>query len=198
MPSLLNRSGHAQRFRQPEPLAPVTPAQVTSLSVAMKYAVALVTVSTAALLLLVAYTLVQEVQLRGLATHKEASFAAFNFKEEAIVSVKNQVTQLRLAMETERTKTKELEKRRGELERSKKEAEEKLQTCNSEKARIGGEGGVSRISCPTLDSLSALIDRSSVFLIRKVMGRRRLKLKQPSMSSKVRQERMIYSCCWSR
>lgn len=104
----------------------------------MKYAAALLTVSTAALLLLIAYTLVHEVQLRRVATHKTESLAAFNFKEEAIVSVKNQVSQLRSAMETERTKTKELEKRRGELENSKKEAEEKLRTCNSEKARIGG------------------------------------------------------------
>lgn len=141
MPSLLNRSGgHAQRVRQPEPLAPVTPGQVTLLSVAMKSALALVALSTTALVLLIAYGVVQEVHLKQLTKHKATGAVALDFKEETILSVKNQVKQLRLMMETERTKTKELENRRGAFENSKKEAEEKLQTCNSEKARRGGGG----------------------------------------------------------
>lgn len=136
LPSLLSRSrGHAPRVRQLKPLVPVTPGQVNLLSVAMKYAVALVAVSTATLVLLTAYGVVQEVQLKRLATHKAATVEAVEVKEETILSTKKQVTQMRLAMETTRTKTKELEKRRGEIENSKKEAEEKLQTCNSEKAR---------------------------------------------------------------
>ncbi|TWW79215.1 hypothetical protein D4764_10G0002450 [Takifugu flavidus] len=105
----------------------------------MKYAVALVAVSTAALVMLTAYAVVQEVRLKHLITRKAASAEALDVKEETIVSEKKQVTQLRLAMETERTKTKELEKRRGDIENSKKEAEEKLKTCNSDKARGVGE-----------------------------------------------------------
>ncbi|XP_011603930.1 ankycorbin [Takifugu rubripes] len=103
----------------------------------MKYAVALVAVSTAALVMLTAYAVVQEVRLKHLITHKAASAEALDVKEETIVSEKKQVTQLRLAMETERTKTKELEKRRGDIENSKKEAEEKLKTCNSDKESNG-------------------------------------------------------------
>lgn len=108
----------------------------------MKYAVALAAVSTAALVLLITLGMVQEVQLRHLLTRKAQSVEALDVKEEEILSTKKQVTQLRLAMETERTKTKELEKRWREIENSKKEAEEKLQTCNSEKARGVGVGGV--------------------------------------------------------
>ncbi|XP_056901274.1 ankycorbin-like [Takifugu flavidus] len=103
----------------------------------MKYAVALVAVSTAALVMLTAYAVVQEVRLKHLITRKAASAEALDVKEETIVSEKKQVTQLRLAMETERTKTKELEKRRGDIENSKKEAEEKLKTCNSDKESNG-------------------------------------------------------------
>lgn len=108
------------------------------LSVAMKYTAALAAVSAAGLVVLVVYGVVQEVHLKHLTTRTAASAEAVDVKEETIVSVKNQVTQLRLAVEIERTKAKELEKRREEIENSKKEAEGKLQTCNSEKARGRG------------------------------------------------------------
>lgn len=73
-----------------------------------------------------------------LTTRTTANAEAAEVKGETIASMKKQVKELRLAVETENTKTKELEKRREEIEKSKKEAEEKMQTCNSEKARGGG------------------------------------------------------------
>lgn len=101
----------------------------------MKYAVALLAVSAVAMALLIVHAVVQEVNLRRLKTRTASSALAVDTKEQSIVGTKNQVAQLRIAMETERTKAKELAKRHEELENAKRESEEKLKTCNSEKAR---------------------------------------------------------------
>lgn len=197
MPGLLTSSGgHAQRVRQLELLAPVTPGQVTLLSVAMKCAAALAVLSAAALILLIACGVVQEVHLKYLRTLAAAKAEAMDVNEKTLASAKSQVRQLGLEVETERTKTKELQKRREEIENSKKEAEGKLQNCNSEKAREG-EGGAGTFTFPGYPVRLWIHCQHSltnaVFLIRKVMGRKSLKPKQPSMISKVSQERMIWS-----
>lgn len=101
----------------------------------MKYAIALLAVSAVALALLIVHGVVQEMHLHRLKTRTANSALAVDNKEQSIVATKNQLAQLRIAMETERTKAKELAKRHEETENSRKESEAKLQACNSEKAR---------------------------------------------------------------
>lgn len=157
--------GHAQDVQQVKTPTPVTPEDATTSldpvcpSAAMKYAIALLAVSGVALTLIVVHGVVQEMKLRQLKTRTADTALAVEAKEQTIVSTKSQVAQLRIAMETERTKAKELAKRHEEVENSKKESEAKLQTCNTEKARLGikrtlllASVHISRTSCPTLGS----------------------------------------------
>lgn len=109
----------------------------------MKYAIALLAVSAVALALLVVHGVVQEVNLHRLKTHTESSALSLDTKEQSIVATKKEVAQLRIAMETERTKAKELAKRQEEIENTKRESEAKLQACNSEKAR----GEIEELCC---------------------------------------------------
>lgn len=101
----------------------------------MKYAVALLAVSAVALALLIVHGVVQEVNLHRLKTRMASGALSVDAKEQTIVATKTQVAQLRIAMETERTKAKELAKRHEEIENAKKESEAKLNACNAEKAR---------------------------------------------------------------
>lgn len=157
--------GHAQDVQPVKSPAPVAPEDIpTSLgpvcpSAAMKYAVALLAVSAVALTLIIVHGVVQEMKLRQLKTRTANTEKAVESKEQIIVSTKSQLAQLRIAMETERTKAKELARRHEEVENSKRESEAKLQTCNSEKARLGNgrplllaSVHISRTSCPTVGS----------------------------------------------
>lgn len=101
----------------------------------MKYAIALLAVSAMAMVLIIVHGVVQEMNLRDLKKRGASSALAVDTKEQTIMSTKNQVAQLRIAMETERTKAKELAKRQEEIDNAKRESEAKLQACNSEKAR---------------------------------------------------------------
>lgn len=101
----------------------------------MKYVIALLAVSAVALALLIVHGVVQEMNLHRLKTRTASSALSVDSKEQTIVATKNQVAQLRIAMETERTKAKELAKRHEEIENAKRESEAKLQACNTEKAR---------------------------------------------------------------
>lgn len=109
----------------------------------MKYAIALLAVSAVALALLIVHGVVQEMNLHRLKTRTAANVLAVDSKEQSIVSIKHQVVQLRIAMETERTKAKELAKRHEEIEKTKRESEAKLQACNSDKAR----GEIKELRC---------------------------------------------------
>lgn len=159
--------GHAQDVEQVKSPTPVTPGDIATSpglvcpSAAMKYAIALLAVSALALVLIIVHGVVQEVKLRELKTRTANTELAVDAQEQTIVSTKNQVAQLRIAMETERTKAKELAKRHEEVEASKRESEAKLQTCNSGKARMGNKRTlllasvhISRTSCPPLGSSS--------------------------------------------
>lgn len=132
--------GHAQRVKQVV-ASGVTPGQVTSslrpVLPAMKGAIALLAVCAVALVLLIVHSVVQEVGLHHLKTHKAATEAALDDKEAFIVATKQEVEQLKISTEAENTKTSELNKRQEEIKNAKKESEEKLKTCNSEKARGG-------------------------------------------------------------
>ncbi|CAG11894.1 unnamed protein product [Tetraodon nigroviridis] len=99
----------------------------------MKYVIALLAVSAVALALLIVHGVVQEMNLHRLKTRTASSALSVDSKEQTIVATKNQVAQLRIAMETERTKAKELAKRHEEIENAKRESEAKLQACNTEK-----------------------------------------------------------------
>lgn len=103
----------------------------------MKCAIALVAVGAVALVLLIVHSVVQEVNLHHLKTHTAAVAAALDDKEKSIVATKQEVKQLKISTEAEKTKTAELIKRHEEIKNAKKESEEKLQTCKSEKARGG-------------------------------------------------------------
>lgn len=101
----------------------------------MKYTIALLAVSAVALVLLVVHGVVQEMKLHQVKTRTASGALSVDSKEQSIMATKNQVAQLRIAMETERTKAKEMAKRHEEVENAKRESEAKLQACKSEKAR---------------------------------------------------------------
>ena len=135
--------GHAQHVQQVKWLPPGTPEQVTAslrpvwLSAAMKYAIGLLAVCALALALLIVHGVVQELNLHRLKTQTASSALAVDTKQQSIVSTKTQVAQLRIEMETERMKAKELAKRHEEIENAKRESEAKIQACNSDKASGG-------------------------------------------------------------
>lgn len=56
-------------------------------------------------------------------------------KEEAIVVMKNQVTEMKVALESANTKLDELKKQKEEIDKSTKESDENLKTCTNLKAR---------------------------------------------------------------
>lgn len=130
--------GHAQHVEQ---VGPLTPDEVAASrrpvgpSAAMKFAIAVLVVSVVVNVLLIAHGVVQEFHLHRLKTGSSNKEVAMDVKEESLVSAKNEVALLKIAMETERTKTKELAKKYEEIENGRRESETKLQSCKSEKAR---------------------------------------------------------------
>lgn len=103
----------------------------------MKYAIGLLAVCALALALLIVHGVVQELNLHRLKTQTASSALAVDTKQQSIVSTKTQVAQLRIEMETERMKAKELAKRHEEIENAKRESEAKIKACNSDKASGG-------------------------------------------------------------
>lgn len=101
----------------------------------MKFAIALFALSLVVLVVMAFHAGLQELNLRKLKTRMAESVEEVERKEEAIVVMKNKVTELKVALESANTKLEELKKQKEELGKSTKEFDEKLLTCTNQKAR---------------------------------------------------------------
>lgn len=101
----------------------------------MKFAIALLGLSAAVMVVMIFQAVAQEMKLRTLKTQMSENTKETETKEKAIVTIKKKVNELKKKMESANTKLEELKKKKGELEQSKKDSETNLQNCKTEKAR---------------------------------------------------------------
>lgn len=101
----------------------------------MKISIALLGLSLVVLAVMIFHAGHQELNLRGLKTLMAENLEEVERKEEAIVVMKNKVTEMKVALESANTKLDGLKKQKEELEKSTKEFDEKLNTCTNQKAR---------------------------------------------------------------
>lgn len=104
-------------------------------SATMKFAIALLGLSAAVMVVMISQAVVQEMKLRKLKTQMSENTKETETKEKAIVTIKKQVNELKKKMESANTMIEELKKKKGELEQSKKDSETNLQNCKTVKAR---------------------------------------------------------------
>lgn len=101
----------------------------------MKFSIALLGLSLVVLVVMVFHAGLQELNLRKLKTLMAENLEEVERKEEAIVVMKNKVTEMKVTLESANTKLDGLKKQKEELEKSTKESDENLKTCTNQKAR---------------------------------------------------------------
>lgn len=101
----------------------------------MKFSIALLGVSVVVMVVMIFQAVLQELNLHNFKTRMEESSAEVERKEEAIVVMKNKVTDLKTSLESANSKLDELKKQKAELDKSTQEFDTNLKTCTDEKAR---------------------------------------------------------------
>lgn len=101
----------------------------------MKFPIALLGVSVVVMVVMISQAVHQEFKLHTLKTRMEESSVEVERKEEAIVGMKNKLTELKTSMDSANSKLDELKKQKAELEKSTQDFGANLKTCTDEKAR---------------------------------------------------------------
>ncbi|KAM9851717.1 uncharacterized protein ACBR49_004871 [Aulostomus maculatus] len=102
----------------------------------MKLAVVLFGLSVAVMGVMIFQTLQQEINMRNLKTRTNDDSIEVKKKEEAIITMKKIVRDLKTAIASVGAKIAELKKKREEAEATLKGHEKNLETCNTVKAEI--------------------------------------------------------------
>lgn len=114
--------------------APPTP--LLFASTMMKFAIALLALSTTVMVVMVGQAIRQELNLRSLKNRMVQNREEVGRKEEAIAEIKNKVTELKAVLDAATGKLEELKTQRGKLEISKRDYEAKLKICTEIKVRL--------------------------------------------------------------
>lgn len=126
--------GEITRNEQVHQLAPSS-IPLFLVSTTMKFSIALLGVSVVVMVLMIFQAVLQELNLHGLKTRMQESLAEVERKEDAIIVMKNKVTELKTSLDSANGKRDELKKKKAELEKSTQDFDTNLKTCTDEKAR---------------------------------------------------------------
>nr|XP_046255977.1 uncharacterized protein si:dkey-87o1.2 [Scatophagus argus] len=100
----------------------------------MKFAVGLFGLSVVVMVFMIFQALRQEFILRNLKTRMAENTADVKRKEQTIVEVKNKIKEMKTTLETVSGQIEELSKKKAGLEKSTKDFDKDLHSCNDEKA----------------------------------------------------------------